>query len=211
LVALGSLAAGCGIPTAAAPRPIAKSAIPFQLLSPTSPAGATTTTTPPASFTVPVSIYLVGPTQQNLVSTQRLVAPPAPLDTVLDALLAGPTVAESALGISTAFPSSVRVLSATVANGVATVNFNAAFGNISGQSAVLAVAQVVFTVTSELTPETGVLFEIEGTPTTVPDASGAQVAGPVHVLQYLTLAPGSKTGSGSAGAGVPPAVTQPTG
>jgi spore germination protein GerM len=146
-------------------------------------------TTPSPAFTVPVLVYLVDPTAQHLVSSQRLVAPPAQLSAVLDALLAGPTASELALGVQTAISSGVRVLGASVDGGVATVNFNSAFGQISGPQQVLAVAQVVFTVTSQLTPETGVAFEIGGTPTDVPIATGAQVPGPVHLLQYVALAP----------------------
>jgi len=181
------LAAGCGVPTQAAPQTIPRAQVPFHLLDPEAP--TTTTTTPPPPFTVPVLVYLVASTGQNLVSSQRLVAPPAQLSAVLDALLAGPTAGELALGTQTAISSEVRVLGASVNGGVATVNFNSAFGEIVGPQQVLAVAQVVFTVTSQLSPETGVTFEIGGTPTNVPIATGAQVPGPVHLLQYVALAP----------------------
>ena len=183
-----SVTAACGVPTQNAPQVIAKAQVPFHLLDPEAPT-TTTVTTPSPAFTVPVLVYLVNPTSQYLVSSQRLVAPPAQLSAVLDALLAGPTASELALGVQTAFSSGVRVLSAGVSGGVATVNFNSAFGDITGPEQILAVAQVVFTVTSQLTPETGVTFEIGGTPTNVPVATGAQVPGPVHLLQYAALAP----------------------
>jgi len=199
------LAAGCGVPTQNAPQLIPKAQVPFHLLDPEAPT-TTTVTTPSPAFTVPVLIYLVNSTSQYLVSSQRLVAPPAQLSAVLDALLAGPTASELAIGTQTALSSGVSVLGASVAGGVATVNFNSAFGQITGPQQILAVAQVVFTVTSQLTPETGVTFEISGTPTNVPIATGAQVPGPVHLLQYAALAPpapGSTTTTTPAGAAAP--------
>jgi len=205
-----ALAAGCGVPTQSAPQIIPRAQVPFHLLDPEAP--TTTTTMPPPPFTVPVLVYLVSSNGQNLVSSQRLVAPPAQLSAVLDALLAGPTAGELALGTQTAIGSGVRALGASVNGGVATVNFNSAFGDLSGPQQVLAVAQVVFTVTGQLSPETGVTFEIDGTPTNVPIATGAQVPGPVHLLQYVALAPpppGSPTTTTTTppGAGPPGATT----
>lgn len=205
LVVVLVVAAACGVPTAFTPRPIAKNQVPFHLLAPEAPT-TTTTTTPSPSF-VPVTIYLVNSTQQYLVPSQRLVAPPAPLAAVLDALLVGPTTSETALGVQTALSSTVRVLGASVTNGVATVNFNSAFGQITGPQQVLAVAQVVFTVTGQLTAETGVQFEISGSPTNVPIATGAQVPGPVHLLQYAALSSPAPLVAPNAGTGtttVPP-------
>jgi spore germination protein GerM len=179
---------GCGVPTGASPQAIAKSQVPFRLLAPQAPT-TTPVTAPSPSFTIPVTVYLVSPSQQYLVENPRLVAPPAELSAVLDALLAGPTTSESALGIQTALSSSVRVLGASVANGVASINFNSDFGEITGPQEVLAVAQVVYTVTGQLSVATGVQFLIDGVPINVPIGTGAVVAGPVHVLQYAALAP----------------------
>lgn len=204
---------GCGVPTQDSPRAIPRAQVPFHLLDPQAPT-TTTTTVPSPPFTVPVLVYLVDDTGQHLISSQRLVAPPAPLSAVLDALLAGPTASEQALGVQTAMSSDVRVLGASVSGGVATVNFNSAFGEITGPEQILAVAEVVFTVTSQLTPETGVAFQIGGIPTNVPVATGAQVPGPVHLLQYAALAPqppGSTPATTSPpGTPAPGTVTAPT-
>ena len=67
---------------------------------------------------------------------------------------------------------------------VVTVDFNTAFGLISGTQEVQAVAQVVFTVTKQVGRQIGVQFEIEGVPTDVPTATGAEVAGPVSYDKY---------------------------
>ena len=158
---------------------------------------------------MPVTVYFVSPTHQSLVPAVRSVAPPATLTEVLDVLLAGPTTVELPTRRSPP-PSaaSVRVRSAAVSGDVATVDFNSAFGQISGTQQVLAVAQVVYTVTSQLGTTLGVQFEIAGTPVPVPTASGAQVSGPVHLLDYVTLAP--TTGSGPSGAAAAAAITTTT-
>jgi hypothetical protein len=82
------------------------------------------------------------------------------------------------------------VLSATsTAPNVVTVNFNNAFGQITGTATEQAVAQVVATVANDTGAGTGVMFEIEGQHTSVPVANGSQVAGPVYLLDFLNIAP----------------------
>lgn len=189
-LAVAALVGGCGVTTDGGPHAISKSQVPFHLLDPAAP---TTTTTTPSVVTVPVTVYFVGPSQQYLVPAQRSVATSATLTTVLEALLAGPTPVEAGKGIKTAFGSGVKLLKAKVTPDVdpdvATVDFNQAFGQISGTQLVLAVAQVVYTVAAEIDQDIGVQFEIAGQPKEVPTATGAQVPGPVHLLQYVTLTP----------------------
>ena len=104
-------------------------------------------------------------------------------------MLAGPTTAETASGVFTAIPSDVAVLSTTSQGGVVTVNMNSAFGQITGTSTELAVAQIVATVAAENGLGTGVIFEIEGQRTSVPIANGSQVTGPVYLIEFLSVAP----------------------
>ena len=117
---------------------------------------------------------------------QRVVQIPAPLKSILTALFAGPDQAEAQLGIGTAIPTDVAVLSVTTQGSVVTVNLNEAFGEITGTNTELAVAQVVATVAAESGLTTGVIFQIEGEQTSVPVASGAQVPGPVYLSQFTT-------------------------
>jgi Sporulation and spore germination len=177
----GLLAAGCGIPTQQQPSAVSSSRVPPGLVSPNLP--STSTTQPRAS--VNVTIYLLGPTE-GLVPRQRVVQIPAPLKSILTALFAGPDQAEAHLGIGTAIPTDVAVLSVTTQGSVVTVNLNEAFGEITGTNTELAVAQVVATVAAESGLTTGVIFQIEGEQTSVPVASGAQVPGPVYVSQFTT-------------------------
>jgi hypothetical protein len=184
LVIVGLTATGCAIPTQNRPSIISPSRVPFRLLSPHSP--ATTSTQPPISSLVSVKIFLLG-SNQSLEAVQRLVPSPAPLTSVISSLVVGPTSSEAAAGTTTAIPTSVRVLSATIQNGVVTVNFNAAFAGITGADTELAVSQVVATVAAQNGLSTGVIFEIGGVRTSVPVASGAEVLGPVYALQFVTV------------------------
>jgi spore germination protein GerM len=183
LALLGLVTAGCAIPTESGPSGIAPSHVPFNLLSPVLP--TTTTTQPRASSLVPVKIYLLASSGQ-LTGVDRVVQSPAPLASVITALLAGPSSSEVDNHMSTAIPNNVTVLSATPsAQGVVTVNFNDAFGLITGTAAEQAVSQVVATVATQVGLGTGVIFEISGQRTSVPIASGAQVPGPVYLLQFI--------------------------
>jgi len=182
LVLAALLAGGCAIPTESGPRTIAPDRVPFHLLSPV--ASATTTTLPRLSSLVPVKVFFITP-NQLLQAVDRVVVSPAQLTEVINALLAGPSSSEVANGTTTAIPSNVRVLSATVQGAIVTVNFDDQFGAITGSATELAVAQVVATVTGQVGLSSGVIFEINGERTSVPIASGAQVPGPVYLLEFL--------------------------
>ena len=181
-VGVALLAAGCGIPTQQQPSAISPSRVPPGLVSPSLP--TTATTQPRASSEVPVTIYLLGPTG-GLVARQRVVQIPAPLKSILTALFAGPDQSEAKLTLGTAIPTDVSVISVRTQGSVVTVNLNTAFGEITGTNTELAVAQVVATVAAQSGPTTGVIFEIDGEQIGVPVASGAQVPGPVYILQFL--------------------------
>ena len=137
-----------------------------------------------------VQIFLVGPSPA-LQPVSREVPVPAPLSAVLSALVAGPTRSEIARGYTTAIPAGTLVLSNNESAGNVVMNFNAAFGQVSGSAQVQAVAQVVFTVATQLADSTGVLFEIDGQPIPVPIGSGALVPGPVYLLDFPSFLPPS--------------------
>jgi len=177
--------AACGIPTATAPPPIAKSDVPYHLLDPS----VTTTTAPATPLAVDVAeqIFLVSP-DGHLVAAAREVAVPASLSQLLEALLAGPTATETASGIQSFLTSTGVEATTTQSAGVATVHFSTNPIQVVGPDQTLAIAQVVYTLTQE--PDiTGVTFEIGGKPIEVPTAAGAQVPGPVGRADYLPQAP----------------------
>jgi hypothetical protein len=185
LVIAGLAVAGCAIPTQSVPSAIPPGHVPFGLLNHQLP---TTTTTQTAS--VPVKIFLVD-ASHRLVGVTRVVQIPAPLKSVIIQLLGGPSQKDQSAHISTAIPKSVTVISATLTKNppIATVNFNQSFGGILGSATELAVAQVVFTVVSQTSLSTGVVFEIGGESISVTVASGAQESGPVFLSQFLANAP----------------------
>jgi hypothetical protein len=137
---------------------------------------------------VPVKVFFLNSSNQ-LEPAARVVASPAPLSSIITAMLAGPTNAEAANGVFTALPGDVTVLSTATQSGVVTVNMNTAFGQITGNNTELAVAQIVATVATENGLATGVIFEIDGQRTNVPIANGSQVAGPVYLIEFLNVAP----------------------
>jgi len=183
VVSLG--VAACGVPVDSHPSALSRRGIPFNLLAPT--VSTVSTTTAPSPIEVPVHIFLIGPTD-HLVAVARDVPVSAPdLATVLGALLAGPTDAESAAGFQSALTTQTTVLNASIAGGVATVNLGGTFGQLVGPPQIQAVAQVVFTA-SALPGVTGVAFELSGQPVEVPVASGAQVP-LANTSQFAALAP----------------------
>jgi len=181
----GLALAACGIPTQGQPSTISPSRVPLGLASPAG-SGTTNDTQPNTKSEAQVTICLLT-ADNTLAPVHRFVPVPAPLNSIITALLAGPTQADENDGVYTAIPSDVTVLPATPPQGsVVTVNFNDAFGQITGADAELAVYQVVATVvTAQGKLDTGVLFEIDGAPTSVPVASGAQVSGPVYLSQVI--------------------------
>jgi spore germination protein GerM len=117
----------------------------------------------------------------------RDVAPPATLTDILTALLDGPTRAESTAGLQS-FLTGPTDVHATEDAGIATVDFSINPFQIVGPDQTLAVAQVVYTATSQ-PGVTGVLFQIDGRPIEVPTAAGVQVPGPVTDATYAPQAP----------------------
>ncbi|HUE07393.1 MAG TPA: GerMN domain-containing protein [Acidimicrobiales bacterium] len=185
ILPLAALAAGCAVPTQGSPSAIPSARVPFHLLDPHPP--TTTTTQPKPSAYVGVKVYFLNTNANNaLTPTDRLVSAPAQLPAIITALVTGPSSGDSAAGLITAIPSDVVVISAAATSqNVVTVNFSTAFGQITGTATEQAVAQVVTTVVDNTSPGTGVVFEINGTHTSVPIANGSLVAGPVYLLNVI--------------------------
>lgn len=187
LPVLALVATGCAIPTQSSPSSMSPSKVPFGLLNPHLP--ATTTTQPKPSSFVQVKVFFLNSSDQ-LTPAVRYVAAPASLDAIVRAMLAGPFSSETGQGITTAIPSDVTLLSVLPPqNNIVTVNMNTTFGTITGNNTELAVAQIVTTIVTASGVNTGVLFEIDGQPASVPIANGSQVSAPVYLLDFLGGAP----------------------
>lgn len=184
LTVAGTATAGCGLANDAAPKPIPRSQVPFRLLA---PASSPTSSSLPVGD--PVTVYFIG-TGQHLVPVQRFVQAPANLLAALQALVQGPTSAQSAAGYSSAI--SIPGLAVSHArvrrDGVALVDFN---GSLPGGSQQIpAVAQAVYTATAQ-PGVTRVQFQIAGKPTDVPTDTASEASGPVSRADYALYAPTS--------------------
>ena len=184
-VVMALAAVSCGIPSATGPTPIAKGDLPSHLLNPATP--PTVGSTVPPSVGVPESIFLVAPTQHVIAVTRDVTFPPT-MSEIMGALLVGPTPAEASAGLQSFLTGTKTQVSATVAGGIATVNFTANPVPLFGPNQTLAIAQVVFTATAQ-PGVTGVVFQIAGQTIGVPTAGGAQVTGPVDPTMYAPQAP----------------------
>jgi spore germination protein GerM len=172
--------AGCGVPADRQPRQIASRNVPFELLAPST----TTSSTVPRVATSATVVYLISGDRVGPV-TREVLAPPV-LSRVLVALLRGPTAEESQRGVRTALPRETRVLSAGAQAGTAVVDLSGELAGVSGPEQILALAQLVFTVT-EQPGISAVRFSVEGQPVEVPRADGTLTADPLRRADFAPL------------------------
>jgi hypothetical protein len=117
----------------------------------------------------------------------------------LDQLVEGPTRTEAAGGIRTALAPEVVGVDVEPSDGVTTVSVTRGFTGLSGGNQLLAVAQVVWTLT-DLSTVTAVRFAVEGTPVEVPTDEGLTDR-PVARDDYRSVAPAEPPASTSSGDG----------
>jgi hypothetical protein len=134
------------------------------------------------------AIFLV--TNDHLVQVERTLAGAVPTpNTVLVALLQGPTQTERAGKIDTKIPFQTRMLTVQVLDQVAEVDLSAEFQNPApSRDVLLRVAQVVWTLV-RVPGVTAVRFAIDGDPITVLTDRGIPVARPVTAPDYAAEAP----------------------
>lgn len=179
------LVAACGVPGDDEPRPLDQQAVPFDLLAPTA---ESTTTTVPSMFadTVRVAVYLTN-ADGKLQSVRRPVTTPVTVGKVVEALLAGPSE-EEASRLATAITSETKLLSIEgPTDGLVTIDLSRDVLDITGRQQILALAQVVWTVTA-LPNVDRVLFEFDGEPSEVPNGNGTLTSSPLGRLSYRDLA-----------------------
>jgi spore germination protein GerM len=145
---------------------------------------------PPVTATAPFSLAFVR--TGRLVDVTRQLGKQQPVETVLTALLDGPTTREDARGITSEIPPQTRLLTVSVTGGVVQVNLSREFQSAgSSRSVLLRVAQVVRTITS-LKGVTFVRFQIDGEFVSVPTDSGV-VDRPVGSSDYASVRPEPST------------------
>lgn len=110
------------------------------------------------------------------------------LDDVIAALLQSPSPQDRAAGLGTEIPSSVHRLRASVRGGVVRLQVPPAFDALPSQQRVLAVAQLVYTLTAQL-PVHGLRLMVGRRAVDAPVGSGRLVARPVTRADFAALAP----------------------
>lgn len=173
------LLAGCGVPSDPSPRSIPAKEVPFGLLGTTT----TTSSTRPAPTTRAV-VYLVD--RDRLAPVRREVPAPTTPAAVLAALAAGPTPPEAAGGLRSALVTGAAL--AQVSAGTATVRLDREFVAADVREQVLALAQLVYTIT-ELPGIGGVRFTLDDRPAEVPTAQGPSKTGAATRADFAAIGP----------------------
>jgi spore germination protein GerM len=139
---------------------------------------------PPVDQRELIDLWFVRGDQLALVR-RRVIAPVTPL-VASDALLAGPTDAERNQSLRSALVDAEAVLDIEIARGQATVSLSSEFSVIPAADQVLAIGQLVLT----LTDQRGIgriRFVVDGASITVPLPNGRSRAGLVSREDYLGL------------------------
>lgn len=182
LVLVAVCLASCGVPADDAPRFIDEEAVPFDLLEPGTDRPPMTQVPPPQSQRI--NIYLVA--DDTIAPVERAVTDGSDLQARLAALQAGPTDEELASGLQSAIDRTTGSLTGVRDGALVTVRLPETFAAIEGPDHVLAIGQVVYTVT-ELDGVDGVVFELSGERVEVPTADGTLTRGPVGRDAFGTL------------------------
>jgi spore germination protein GerM len=156
--------------------------VPFDLLdvATTQPPEAA----PPSDATSSVELCFV---DGDLIVPVKRPAPPdlAPSE-VLDVLGAGPNRLEEEAGLGSALPDAAIAAPVADAGGVAEVDLAGSFADTGGQQQLLAIAQLVCTLTAR--PGLGqVAFTLDGEPIAVPRGDASTTTDPVARDDYRGL------------------------
>ncbi len=170
--------AACGVPSQGEAERIPADRVPFGLV-----ARAGESPTSSAVGAVGSTVYLIR--SDGLVPVERSVSGPTGQELVA-LLAAGPSEAESANGLRSAINDEDVVGNVVVSAPVAGVDLSDRFGELPRGDQLLAVAQLVYTLTG--IPEVKQLtFQLDGRPTAVPRADGSLSDLPVGREDYREL------------------------
>jgi len=172
------LLAACGFPQDSQATPIPEDELPVGLRS-----DPTATTVPDS--TEPATIWFVS--NDRLVRVLHDVESPASVTTVTNELLIGPSTAEQDRGLRSGIPDSTVVVGAELIRGTAQVQLAPSFAEISPEDQILAVGQLVLTLTN-LPGIGGVQFSLDGAPVAVPLPSGKSSDQTVFRDDFIVLA-----------------------
>lgn len=172
------LAAGCGVRPESQPRHIPAERLPAELAA----APADSPTSGAAAFAF--RVYLVS--GARLVPVERRVSEQASAMRRLAALKEGPTREEAASGLRSSLGERAAVRVVEVSQGVASVDLGADLAELFGSDRVLALAQIVFTLTD--TPGIDeVRFSVERRPVATPIEDGTLIDRPLRREDFARL------------------------
>lgn len=166
--------AGCGIPVDDRARPLGGGEIPSSVPGATLPA--------PAGGASLASVELFLVRGSRLAAVNRQVPTPLTAERTSTEIVRGPTQIERSGGFRTALPRSVQVLG-SVAHDVPLIDVTESLTGVDGEEQVLAVAQLVFTLTG-LPGVNGVSFARDGRPVDVPTGDGELKRGPLRRTDF---------------------------
>ncbi|MFN8024250.1 MAG: GerMN domain-containing protein [Acidimicrobiales bacterium] len=171
--------AACGVPVEDTARRIPAERIPDGLR----PTDTTIVATPDERETI--DVWLVR--DDRLVASRHEVDRPATAQSALDELLSGPDESEQGRSLRSAIPDAAVVVSAEVVGGIARVELAPSFADVPAGDQVLAVGQIVLTLT-DLRGVGLVSFAVEDGPIAVPLPSGGSSGERVSRDDYVELA-----------------------
>lgn len=178
LVVISGAAVSCGVSAESSAHRIEPTDVPFGLLDDE----PTTTSVESGRVT---NVYLL--TEDRLVPVERTVPKSSELADLLEVVVAGPSEVEQSLGITSAIPAGT-VASVSSSRGIAEVDLTAAFGDVRSREQLLALGQIVYTLTGQ--PGIGgVRFTLEGEEIAVPLADGTLSDDPLSRDDFAALAP----------------------
>ena len=172
-VVLALLSAGCGVRGESTPTRLEEIALPPEPV----PAEARPEDEGPAT----VVFFVRG---ERLEAVERSTTPS--LTAAMRGLLEGPRETEAEGGLRSAVPAGTSLRSASLADGLATVDLSEEFSSVVGPEQVLAIAQVVYTATS-IEGVAEVRFAIDGEPIDAARGDGSLSTGPVRRDDYPDL------------------------
>ncbi len=177
LLVTALLLAGCGVRPEDRPEHVTPAA------APSPDTGNGSPTAGPQLTVFFVRATQLAPVQRRTAATTAAAA--------LEQLVEGPTRAEVRTGIRTALPPEVVGVEEVLPHGLTTVSVTRGFTGITGGNQLLAVAQIVWTLTA-LPSVTTVRFVVEGVAVEVPTDEGL-TSRPVGRHDYRSVAPAEPT------------------
>jgi len=173
---------GCGVTTSDDVEVADSEDVPFGLLEP----DRVPVALPPASGTI-VQLYLFDPDSSALVPVARQVST-AGIEAVAAELEYGPTASESFLGLQSALTDIAAIDGIDIEGSTALVDLNDSFTNLGGSDQVIAIAQLVFTVTERPTIDR-LVVRVDGENVEVPRDDGTLTRDPLTRTDYTSFSP----------------------